>query len=490
MTALPEGKRVFLIGTGPLPCDDPFDMGFPAMRTWQVLVALLRDGHEVFLASTVPRDAGHPGEAHVSIDDEGRRLRFHRGVVYADEPGRFLALRDLRRDFDPHVTVTAGPFLPMGAGPRAAGDEPLWVDVPGDPMSEAQARAFRKGDAEPVHRYREMFSFALARGDQFSVISPSQRGLLVGALGLSGRLGGSAMGHELVHVMPASVEGIYPAAGDTPLSPEEAPVIPLDERDFAVLFCGGYNTWLDTATLVDGLLRAMDRDPHVRFVSTGGSVRGHEESTYRAVRERVARSRHRDRFHFLGWVRARALPAVYDACDLALSVDLPCYEAEFGTRTRVLDALEQGLPVASTVLCDLTREIQGVATFHALPFQDPGAVADVVVSLAERKRQRLDERVNRPPSAEGARPGREPRPHGIPWAAHRERHSLASTTRPLRQWVREPERAAAGVPVDFLEDQWAELARLQDRLEEVWKSPTWRYLGRLHAFVKKARDGR
>ena len=81
-----------------------------------------------------------------------------------------------------------------------------------------------------------------------------------------------------------------------------------------------------------------------------------------------------------------------------------------------------------------------------------------------------------------------PHPGPLPWSSLRSRYALTQTTRPLLDWVRAPRRSAGGVPVDFLEDQWVELARLQDRLEEVWQSPTWRYLGRVHALIKRLKQ--
>ncbi len=463
-------RRVFLIGTAPLPGENPREMGFPNLRTAQVLTSLLREGHQVCLAAVVSQGggaSGKPPEDEVEVQVGDRLRTYRRRTVFMDEPGKFLALRDYRRDWAPHVTVTAGPFLPMAAGARAAGDEPLWVDVPGDPMAEAQARSFRAGSDEPVHRYRQMLSFALARGDQFSVISPSQRGLLIGALGLSGRLTGASVGHELVQVMPACVEGLLEEEGD----PSPLPSIP--DGAFVLLFCGGYNTWLDADTLLRGVLEAMDRDGTLHFLSTGGPLQGHEESTWQVVRDGAERSRHRSRFHFVGWVPASRLASFYRSSHLGLCVDIPCYEAEFGTRTRILDALQRGLPVLSTVSCDLTRELLSVSEFHAVPESQPQALAERVLELAAAFRK--DRRI---PSSAGQRPWEEVSP----------RYSLAETTAPLLRWVQNPERAPSGIPVDFLGDQWAELARLQDRLEEVWKSPTWRYLGRVHALVKRWRE--
>jgi glycosyltransferase involved in cell wall biosynthesis len=462
-------SRVLLIGTGPLPEDGPRELGFPQLRARQFLLPLLEAGHDVMLVTFTRRDLVTPqDEAAVhapvprALTVGGRSADLSYAVVRPDEPGRFLRVRDLRHAFAPDVIVTAGPFLPLAAGARAAGDEPLWIDVPGDPMCEAQAKALRSGSTDPIHRYRQMLGQALARGDRFSVISRTQRGSLIGALGLAGRLTAAAVGHELVHVVPGSVEGL-PSAGDAPL-PGAYPDLP--PGALPALFCGGYNNWLDGETLLAGLLSAMDGDPRIHFVSTGGALPGHDESTYHRFRAGAAASVHAARFHFLGWIPLQCLPAVFSRAWLSLSVDRPCYEAEFGARTRILESLERGVPVVSTDLCDLTHELTADGLVHATPVGDAAALGSLLLDLARGE-------VDLGP--------------GDRWERLRGRYGLAETTAALLDWVDAPSRAEGGVPVDFLDDSWQELARLQDRLEEVWKSPTWRTLGRVHQLLKRLR---
>ena len=108
--------------------------------------------------------------------------------------------------------------------------------------------------------------------------------------------------------------------------------------------------------------------------------------------------------------------------------------------------------------------------FHELPSGNPKAIANLLVELAQRHEQGIPLRLGQA---------------SVPWQEVRERHSIAATTAPLVEWLRSPERSPGGVPIDFLEDYWQELARLQDRLEEVWQSPTWRYLGRVHRVMSR-----
>ncbi len=474
---------MFLVGSGPLPAHDPRQMGFPALRARQFLVSLLEAGHDVAFAALVNGEDEDPGnrpawrrklEYPTSRGPVG--FRYH--PVPQNRPGALLTLRDLRHEFAPDVVVSAGPFMPMVGGARAAGDEPLWIDVPGDPMSEAQLRAHRSGQTEPIHRYRQVLSLAVGRGDHFSVISADQRKVLIGALGLTGRLTASVVGQELVDVVRPSVEGLY---RDCP--PESPPgLVPgIAADDFAVLFCGGFNTWLDAETLLGGVLKAMDRDPHVHWVSTGGSLAGHHEGGYTWFRRRAERSPHVDRFHFLGWVPARHLDAVYEASDLALNMDTPCYEAEFGSRTRLLDAVERGLAVAATDSCELTAELRGVAGFHPLEMGNADLLSSLLIRLAGEKRRRRAAGNGTPVPAPAT-------PAQRPWSEVRDRYSIAQTTAPLLRWLRAPEISHGTVETDVSEDQWLEIARLQERLEEVWRSPTWRYLGRVHKAFNKLRE--
>ncbi len=125
----------------------------------------------------------------------------------------------------------------------------------------------------------------------------------------SGRLSFRTIGYDFVSVLPCA---LLPGSARDPL--------PAAHRrshagePFQVLWSGSYNTWSDVRTLVNGLERAMERDPRVRFVSTGGEIPGHDESTYGELVERVARSRFADRFDLRGWLIADELPAVVAGC--------------------------------------------------------------------------------------------------------------------------------------------------------------------------------
>ena len=224
--------------------------------------------------------------------------------------------------------------------------------------------------------------------------------------------------------------------------------------------------------MFEGLLLAMDRDPTLHFMSTGGALRGHDETSFHRFQSAAKHSPHADRFHFLGWVPADTLPAVYERAQVGMFLDLPCYEAEFGARTRILELLDAGLAVLGTDSCEQTSRLAKTDLFFAVPASNPEALSEQLLRLSARWRS-------------GS--GLSLQDRSASRQVLEEEHGLVSTTRLLLDWIEAPQRSPGGVPVDFLEDYWQELARLQDRLEEVWKSPTWRYLGRLHRLLSRRR---
>ena len=406
-------SAILLVGAGPLPASQPRRMGFPQLRTQQLTDALRDAGHRVAVAAL--------GEGDLDPSRPGWRRR----------------VADLGRGAE--VVVTAGPFLPLAVGATVAGERPLWADVPGDPMAEAQLRAWRSGDEGHLARYREGYAAALARADRFSVTSPDQRLALLGALGLTGRLVGAATGRRWVDVVPICFPPA-PAPRDPPWRVEKS--------DFVVLISGGWNTWADGDTLLAALLAACARLPRLRVVVTGGRVQAHEHGVFDRFARGARSSRFAARFDLLGWVTPAQVEATLRRADCALSLDLPCLEAELGGRTRLIEASSRGVPVVATALPQPVRDLRGWAGFTEVPPVDVEAVVGALVDRAAGPR-----RVTPPPAPEA------------PCA-------------PLLSWVARPDRAPRVGGMD-------EAALLRAELEGVYASPTWRALARVHRLLRR-----
>ena len=186
MPTRPDGRRLLVLGWGPLPFEEARMNYAPGTRSWQLARGLAGDGHAVCLAL-----ARIPG----AYDEEAREvveLAERDGVLIVwlerrdfEAPGILERLVD---DFRPDALVGAA-AQPAHRAVELAADLPLWVDVFGDPMAEAQAKALVDGGGEHVVAYLRLLSPLLARGDAFSAVSDRQRWALLGQLGVAGRLG-------------------------------------------------------------------------------------------------------------------------------------------------------------------------------------------------------------------------------------------------------------------------------------------------------------
>ena len=435
--------RLLLLGCAPLPNDRSRMHSAPGLRAWQMCRALLDAGHQVTLATfgeRVDRPTSAPGLTRVCL-----------------APGDFTDAERLGAVLEqarPDAVVTAGSYQPTRAACLLDTDLPLWIDLPGDMMSEAQLRAADSQDPSFIQDYRSILKPALARGDHFSVISRRQRHALIGQLGLVGRLIEVGVRHELVSVMPPAVEPAHrvthrPRPGG----------IPADA--FLILSSGGYNTWCDVGTLFAGLARAMSRDPRIHFVSAGGPIPDHCEESYARLRGLISGTKFAGRFHLLGWQWPEELAALYAASQLAVNMDRPCYEAELGSRNRILDWARHGLPCLTTGSSELARDLcdQGVALEVAQG--DPDALATAIAEQAANP-----EALTRMGAAARAEVER--------------RYSIEATTEPLLAWARAPTLAPrSAAPMEEQPDAGslqAELRRCQAQLAAVRGSAAYRGL--------------
>lgn len=443
--------RVVLIGSGPLPWSHPEEMGFPQLRTDHFLAALLGAGHEV---TVLALEAG----AEPAARREGPEGCWTQVAVDRRSPDRVEAARDLIREVRPDVVVSAGPFEPARVAALAVGDEPLWVDVPGDPFAEAEAKAAHLGPArrhEPTLEMRAAWLPALARADAFSAVSGAQRHALLGQLGLMGRLAASPLGQDAVHVVPVAWR--FGALS------EDEPHVRSGGSPLRVALSGGYNTWFDADTLLEGLHLAMRRVNALTVVSTGGAITDHHDATYEAFRTQATHGPFAGRFTFHGWVPHGVLGSLLKRCHVGICLDRPGHEAELGSRTRVPFLLHQGLDVLCTPRSDLTRELAGLHMVLPVRPQDPQHLAAGLEALWRRGQE--GRRVRRAQA----------------WLASRCAVDVAATG--LLGWVRSPSRLArARLPEADLAE---EVARLRAELALIHASPTWQLGGRAQALWRR-----
>lgn len=406
--------KVVVCGLAPLPPESSVQSPATGARTWQLARALAGADHEVSLV--LRRIPGAYGE-----EGAGPRTREVEGLDVIDAAWeQFIGDRWLRRTvrrLAPDLVVGAclhGSHDACRLGPRI----PVWADLFGDPMAEAQAQAVRVGNNRPLLRRWPMLRRILGRADRLSTVSGRQRLATVGELAAVGRLSLETAEEELVHAIPFSIEDAPPRL--------PGPVVRgrlVGEEEFVLLWSGSYNVWTDAETLFAGVDVAMRENPKIHFVSTGGSVPGYDDETYRRFVGLVASSPRRERFHLLGWVqRERATTLLYEA-DLGVVIERRFHEGELGTKTRIVEWMAAGLPVLASDVSELPSHVAEAGCGFVVPPGDARALSRILLELA-RDRGRLER------TSKAAR------------TFLAEELAFSNACAPLLDWVQRPEAAA------------------------------------------------
>jgi glycosyltransferase involved in cell wall biosynthesis len=386
----------------------------PSRRARQFASAIADAGHDVTGIHLTRSGAPANGRCGTGRSVGGRPIGEVKVPVdrFAGGEGR-----EILRRLAPEAVVAATVHASAFAARAIREDVPLWVDVFGDPMAEAQAKAGIDGHDLALARYWEALVNGLDRGDHFSAVSGAQAYALIGQLGLVGRLTAASAGQELVTVIPCAAERLDDQAGEDVLAGRLPP------GTFVAMFNGSFNTWCDVRTMIGGVEAAMDIDPHLHMISTGGAVPGHDESTYEEFRARVRSSRHAARFHVLGWIDRPALARLYGRADLGLNVERVLYERALGAENRVVEWMCHGIPAVTTAASESGRDLVRLGLAFATPQADPAALAQVLVALSRER-----ERVGRV-GAQCARYAQES-------------CTYTATAAPLVEWCTRPTRAA------------------------------------------------
>lgn len=405
---------ILLAGVGPL-ATDPRAASGPNFRTTLFWDALAGPSHTLHLASLGGEEAD--GTSETLIDGGGRMVQFSPQAML---DGR--ALREWAAALRPQAIIGCGTVLPAAAAARLNDIAPVWIDLAGDPVAEVQSKAQAYPD-EPyetlLHHVWKLAQTAVRRADRLSGVSHAQCHALMGMLSMLGRLNRETAAAPMVFRLPNGPLPQFhkPAA-------ERAPVlraVRVPQDAFLAAWSGSYNTWIDPDLLYDGLVNAMDRLEHLHFVSTGGGAAGYNEGLYEQFQRRVRQGRHAERFHLLGWIGRDEAEAIHRECDLGLNIDRWCYEGVLGARNRIVNFLDLGVPVATTVLAEISRELVACGGALEIPLGDARGMAQVLVD-AEADRARLKDSLAR----------------GLEYLRANNFFACAD---PLRQWADSPARA-------------------------------------------------
>jgi glycosyltransferase involved in cell wall biosynthesis len=367
--------KFVVFGLGPMRWESSTRLFALGLRTWHFAHTLAREGHEVVLfAMRGLAYEGWPADKITHVT-RGRVSVFSISEHLCHERPDWIARRI--RELGPDAVIGVNRD-PAAIAVNFAGDLPLWADINGDPMAEAQVKASALGADWNINDWYRKFAPVLHRADRFSTCSRAQRAALIGQLGMIGRMTAKNDGYEFVSAIPNSIDDEELAS----LGRIERPLRKPNDN-FVLLWSGGYNTWTDPDVLFEALELAMRAAPQLSFVSTGGGIPGHHVDAYEHFRQRVASSSQRERFELAGWVQTAELPAYYAGAHAAILVDRFSYEGVLGARTRMLDWLAAGLPIVSTRLSEISEELDAAQIAISAPCGDATAIKNAILSLYE-----------------------------------------------------------------------------------------------------------
>lgn len=347
----------------------------PGLRAAHFATALVDAGHQVLLLAVVgeDEDISQATSRPESTDGVTVEFLFERDLFSRAQRARI-------ERFAPQAVVGATVYAAsLAARLRLA--VPLWADVFGDLMAEAQAKAVRtESDWSLVH-FWTLLRDVLENADRFSAVSEAQAHALVGQLGLAGRLSARTAGDDLVATIPCAAPPARKV--DRRTARRE---LGYGDSDFVLLASGGVNTWCDVQTLCRGVAEAMRADPRVRLLVTGGGIPGHDDRSHAELLQGLV-GLDVARVKVLGWVDSDRLPIIYAASDLALHIEKNLYERRLGAENRVVEWLANGLPCVTTAQSETGRLLVEEGLALRCELGDGADLASVIREAAVESRQ-------------------------------------------------------------------------------------------------------
>lgn len=362
-------KRILVLGIGPLAIENPQTFHSGGNRAWHLTQPLLDKGFEVVMICmrvTGSSDAQRPDE-EVIIRENLTYYSCHETRCFANDD----YLRQKIAKHQPDAIIGACDY-PASRACKVAGGLPVWADIHGYPMGEAQAKAFHYDEPGYIHHFWNIHRPALFRGDRFSVTSERQRMALIGELGAMGRLNHKTFSEDIATTIPIAWD---------PKTPYQH--ISRNKDDpFTVFFCGGYNLWCDVENLFCALELAMEKDERIRFLGTGGLIEGHDEKTYPKFEAMVNASQFKDRFDLRGWVSRDELEQCYSLAHLGVNYDLVCYESLIGARNRITEWMARGVPILTTLTTEISQILFYKGAALTVPPENPQLMANEIILAA------------------------------------------------------------------------------------------------------------
>ena len=355
-------SKILVLGTGPLPLENPSILHGTCCRVWQLCRPIRDEGHEVHLCCMRITNTSQSALPPI-VDKEIEGIRY----LLVDELSVFKDreyIQSLHDKIKPDAVIGINAY-PASRAALTNTNIPFWADLNGYTLGEAQLKAAAEKDNKFIDHFWRLYAPALVKADKFSSASGPQAGALMGELGVIGRLNAYTRDWNFIHIIPEARE-----SGKYKLEKSIRLKLGLSQDDFVILWIGGYNFWCDTEMLFKGLDNAMAKNPAIHFVSTGGSIEGHDEMSFPSFQKLVNHSKYKSRYHFEGWVPSEMIPSYLCDADMGINIDRPCAEATYGARNRLTDMLKASLPIISTLASEISRQVSDMSAGLGVELQN------------------------------------------------------------------------------------------------------------------------
>ncbi len=373
-------KKIFLVGNCPLPNENTKTRPAAGLRTFQFLKPLLGK-FDVKLA-TIAMPECYQKEPKKTYFEHGD---FSQLIISKNDPKLISEIQKGCNEFKPDAIVSVNTY-PSYIACLLKTDAPIWADLNGWIMAEAQAQAYKMGANDFLPHYKKIEETILKRADKFSSVSKNQKYAILGELALTFRLNKESFGYDFVNHIPNATEWFE---GEKNVDENYDLGVPSDS--FVLLWMGGYNTWVDEATLFKGVEAAMAKCENLYFVSTGGDIKGLDNKTFAKFKKMTEESKLKKRFVFLGWVDTKDIPYIYGRADAGVNVDRKCAETYTGARNRLNEMMKFGLPVITTLGSEISYEVERSGAGITVESEKHEELAEAIVRMYEMWKHGADE---------------------------------------------------------------------------------------------------
>ncbi len=390
-------KNILIIGAGPLPNDTSGIREAAGLRTHQFTQSIANTEHSITLFC-IHNNSDFSTESQTPQYKNTTIIRLHR-----NDKALVQKIQQHIAHTPPDSIIGVNTFPAFIAAQVCPNHIPLWADLNGWIMAESQARGYAEHTNIHFANAWRQEKYILQKADKLSTVSTAQKFCTIGELASLGLLTHQNFHDELVYSIPNTTEffsidnrdktvdkivdnvdkSVDKTVDTVDKKEEYTPLfkgIKTPKNAVIISHIGGYNNWVDTQTLFTALDNAMSICPYLHFVSTGGAIKNVSASAFSQFINKINTSKHKDRYHFLGWIHTEDMYKIYKESDIGINVDFACIETETGARNRLNEMLKFQLPIITTNRSEIAKDID---TYGAGECTDSGNTEELTQKIVK-----------------------------------------------------------------------------------------------------------